>query len=189
MPDPTAPLRGGDSLPRIAHGVVLRRLSPSDLRAFQAYRHDAVLGQYQGWSATPDVEANAFLTEMSSAALLQPGVWCQLAIAQPGDLALVGDIGLLLAPDGRHSEIGFTLRRQSQGRGIATNAAREAISMVFERTGAERVLGITDVRNLPSIRVLERVGMHKVESRSVIFRGEPCVEYIYAVSRDRDGGQ
>ena len=45
------------------------------------------------------------------------------------ELMLIGDIGLFLAADGRDAEIGITLRRQSQGRGMGTAAAREAISL------------------------------------------------------------
>jgi [ribosomal protein S5]-alanine N-acetyltransferase len=176
-----------DPLPRIANGVVLRRFAASDLAAFQAYRHDAVLGQYQGWSATSDSDATAFLAEMSIATLLQPGTWSQIGIAEFNGQAIIGDIGLFLASDGRHAEIGFTLGRESQGHGIATIAVREAINLVFEHTEAEQVRGITDARNLPSIRLLERVGMHSTESRGAVFRGEACLEHVYAVSRQSDG--
>lgn len=176
-----------DPLPRTTDGVVLRRLAVSDLAAFQAYRHDAVLGQYQGWSATPDAQALSFLAEMNTAELLQPGAWCQIGIADSYDHTLIGDIGLFLASDGRHAEIGFTLRRELQGRGLATTAVREAINLVFEHTKAEQVLGITDARNLPSARLLERVGMRKTDSRSAMFRGEACVEHVYVLSRQHDG--
>jgi RimJ/RimL family protein N-acetyltransferase len=178
---------GAEPLPRFGNGVVLRRLRASDLAAFQDYRHDAVLGRYQGWSATSDDEAAAFLAEMSTGALLQAGAWSQIGIAEPGDMTLIGDIGLLLANDGQHAEIGFTLRRVSQGRGVATFAVREAIDLVFEHTQAERVIGVTDARNQSSIRLLERVGMRKTGSSSAVFRGEPCIENIYAVSRQTAG--
>ena len=176
-----------DPLPRIANGVVLWRLVPSDLAAFQAYRHDTLLGQYQGWSATSDSEATAFLAEMSTAKLLEPGTWSQIGIAESNGQAIIGDIGLFLASDGRHAEIGFTLRRESQGRGIASIAVREAINLVFEHTKVEQVLGITDSRNLPSVRLLERIGMRQTKSQSAVFRGETCLEHVYAVSRQSDG--
>ncbi len=102
-------------------------------------------------------------------------------------MALIGDIGLLLTHDGKHVEIGFTLRRQSQGQGVATVAVREAINLVFELTAAEQILGITDARNLSSIRLLQRVGMRKIKSANAVFRGEPCIEHTYAVSRQTDG--
>jgi aminoglycoside 6'-N-acetyltransferase len=126
-----------DPLPRTANRVVLRRLAISDLAAFQAYRHDAVLGQYQGWSAASTAEAMLFLAEMNTSELLQPGTWSQIGIADSNGQALIGDVGLFLASDGQHAEIGFTLRRESQGRGLATTAVREAIKLVFEQTKAE----------------------------------------------------
>jgi RimJ/RimL family protein N-acetyltransferase len=176
-------MRSVDPLPRFANGVVLRRLGAADLPAFQAYRRDREVGQYQGWSPTSDAEAMVFLTEMSTIALFEPGKWCQIGIAEPGSLCLIGDIGLYLSHDGYHAEIGFTLRPQSQGLGLGTAAVREAVKFVFAQTGVDRVLGITDERNAPSIRLLERIGMRMGESRSATFRGEPCVERVYVISR------
>src|SRR5687767_8837014 len=147
-----------DPLPRVVNGVMLRRLAVCDLAAFQTYRLDPVVGQYQGWSATSDAEATSFLAKMSAVQLFQPGSWSQIAVASTSNPVLIGDIGLFLASDGHHAEIGFTLRRESQGRGIATTAVREAINLLFEHTNVGRVLGITDARNVPSIRALERVG-------------------------------
>ncbi len=180
-------MRSADPLPRFANEVVLRRLTASDLPAFQAYRRDPLVARYQDWETRSDAEAAAFLAEMSTAPLLRPGIWSQIGIANPDGLGLVGDIGLLLAADGGQAEIGFTLGRQSQGRGLGAAAVREAIHLVFEQTNADRVLGITDVRNLQSIRLLERVGMHMTETRVAVFRGQPCVEHIYAILRQQDG--
>ena len=162
---------------------MLRRLAVADLEAFQAYRHDPELGRYQSWSATSDAEAASWLAEMSRADLLQPGIWSQIGIADAGGRLLIGDIGILLATNGQHAEIGVTLRRPSQGQGLATTAVREAIGLLFEQTTVERVLAITDARNQPSIRLLARLGMRHIASDQAVFRGERCIEYTYAVSR------
>jgi RimJ/RimL family protein N-acetyltransferase len=172
-----------DPLPRRGIDVVLRRLAVSDLPVFQAYRQDPLVSRYQDWYDKSDAEARAFLAEMNSAKLLQPGVWSQIGIADPDSLGLIGDIGLLLASDGRDAQIGFALRRKSQGQGRGAAAVRAAIDLVFEQTSADRVLGFADIRNLPSIRLLQRVGMRMIASRDVIFRDEPCVEHVYAISR------
>jgi ribosomal-protein-alanine N-acetyltransferase len=173
-----------DPLPHDGAGVALRRLSPSDLVAFQAYRADPGLSRYQGWSIMPDAQARVFLDEMSKVALFRPGEWSQIGIAEPAGSTLLGDIGLYLSGNTRHAEIGFTLARFAQGRGLATAAVREAVQLVFRFTTVDRVLGITDARNHASIGVLERVGMHRQGERTAIFRGESCVEHVYAVSRD-----
>lgn len=174
-----------DPLPRRFSGGVLRRLAPGDLTAFQAYRGDPGLARFQGWTSTPDEEALTFLTEMQAAALFVPGTWAQIAIAREADEVLAGDIGLCLSTDGREVEIGFTLSRPAQGRGLATAAVGAAMGLVFECSAADRVVGITDARNHASIRVLERAGMERVEARHVVFRGAPCLEFVYVRARPR----
>ncbi|RYG57830.1 MAG: N-acetyltransferase [Alphaproteobacteria bacterium] len=182
--DRTCP-RMTDLLPRAGEGIVLRRLAATDLAVFQSYRQDPDIGRYQGWVATPDEQARDFLIHMNQATLLQPGSWCQIGIAENDDLALIGDIGLILASDSSRAEIGFTLCRAFQGRGLATAAVKAAIALVFENTSAGKVVGIADTRNLSSIRLLERVGMHKVGVRRARCQGEPCTELVHEVYRPR----
>lgn len=172
-----------EPLPRAAGAVVLRRLSPGDLAAFQAYRADPDVGRYQGWQPMSDADALAFLEEMNRGPILAAGAWTQLGIADAASDRLVGDIGLHLCDDGTEVEIGFTLAPAAQGRGLASAAVREAIGLSFERTPARRVLGVTDARNTASIRLLERVGMQRVAIREVVFRGEACVERVYRIDR------
>lgn len=171
------------SLPREFPGGRLRRLHPGDLDAFQAYRALPEVGRYQGWSPMPDAQALAFLREMHEFPLFANGQWLQLGIAEPDSDGLVGDIGLYLSEDGTDGEIGFTLQPSSQGRGIAGRAVREALQLFFAATRATRILGITDERNRPSINLLERAGFALVEIRQVEFRGEPCTERVYALTR------
>lgn len=175
---------GGEPLPRVGDGIMLRRMTSADLPAFQAYRCDTDVGRYQGWTAMSDAEATVFLTEMNRANLFQPGAWGQIGIADARSLNLIGDVGLYVSEDAQHAEIGFTLRPQAQRQGLARAAVREAISLVFENTKVSSVRGVTDARNIPSIRLLERIGMCRVETRGTVFRDEPCVEQVYAISRD-----
>jgi ribosomal-protein-alanine N-acetyltransferase len=170
-------------LPREFPGGRLRRLRASDCEAFQAYRGIAELGRYQGWSPMSEAEALAFLDEAGRSPLFVPGDWIQLGIAEPASDRLVGDIGLYLSGDGSSGEVGFTLAPSAQGRGIASRAVREAVQLMLGATRVERILGVTDARNLPSIRLLERLGFGFVESRRVEFRGEPCTERVYALLR------
>ena len=170
-------------LPRNAGHALLRRLSIEDLAAFHAYRQDPVVGQYQGWSPMSKSDARAFIDEMAMARLFEPGAWAQLAIARAADNGLVGDLGLLVAKDGEHAEVGFTVAPAAQGQGYGSAAVAQAISLLFEQTAVRRVVGITDTRNTPSVRLLERVGMSRVESRDTVFKGEPCTEWVYAKQR------
>jgi RimJ/RimL family protein N-acetyltransferase len=169
--------------PRIA----LRRLGHSDLAAFQAYRSDAAVGRYQGWSAQTDEQALAFIEEMSAAALFVPGRWVQLAVAERESNALIGDIGICVSADGASAELGFTLSLPFQRRGLGTETLLEAVALVFEHSQVGQIVCIADARNTPSIRLLERAQMRRIASLDAVFRGEPCVEHTYAVFREEPG--
>jgi RimJ/RimL family protein N-acetyltransferase len=168
-----------DPLPRSTLRLILRRLGPEDLGSFQMYRRDPSLALYQGWTAMSDTQALAFLSEMRDASFCPPGEWFQLGIAERATNRLIGDIGLCVSSCGNEAEIGFTLATEFQGRGLATEAVREVLAALVESTNVERVVGITDARNVGSIRLLERVGMHRVATMPTSFRGEPCVEQTY----------
>jgi RimJ/RimL family protein N-acetyltransferase len=170
-------------LPRPGTGFILRRLSTGDLAGFQSYRQDAELGRYQGWLPTPDEQARTFLAEMSQAPFPNPGHWTQIGIAEPEQGNLIGDVGVYMDEAATCAEIGFTLARSAQGRGVATAAISELLNLIFECSSAERVIGVTDARNLPSMRLMERVGMRMTATNEAVFRGEACVEHTYTVTR------
>jgi len=176
-----------DPLPRVGPRVLLRRLSTADLSAFQTYRHDEQLGRYQSWKPQSEQEALAFITKMGNAPLFSLGKWVQLGIACREINSLIGDVGIRISDSGEKAEVGFTLSTQSHGVGLATEAVKETIGLLFEHTSVAHVVGITDARNDPAIGVLERVGMRKVETLKAIFRGEPCLEHVYVLSRHDAG--
>lgn len=172
-----------EPLPFACGRVVLRRLEPADLQRFQAYRHDPVVGRYQGWEPTSDREASRFIDEMSHVELFPRGAWVQLGIAGGSTNELVGDVGVCMGADGRRAEIGFSLARDAQGDGLGTEAVRGLMQFVFARTDVMAIIAVTDDRNLGAGRLLERVGMQTIERLRTVFRGEPCVEHVWAISR------
>ena len=172
-----------DSLPKQGKRVLLRRLSLEDLSAFQSYRHDEEVGRYQGWEPWPDPKALSFLEAMGTAELLQPDTWCQIGIADRASGTLIGDIGICVRAKENEAEIGFSLHTQHQGRGLATEAVGLAADLLFEHTSIRRIVCITDARNLAAIQLLRRLGMEHVRTENAIFRGEPCQEHAYLLSR------
>ena len=173
-----------DPLPQLTPRLRLRRLAAPDLPAFQAYRGDAEVGRYQGWQAGGDAEALVFLQTMAESAFCPLGAWFQLAIAERESDTLIGDIGLHLhQAQGLVAEIGFTLARGAQGRGLGAEAVSATIRLVLAHTAAERVLAITDTRNTASLRLLESVGLRRYTTQQAPFRGEPCLEHGYLLHR------
>jgi RimJ/RimL family protein N-acetyltransferase len=162
----------------------LRRLRPQDLPAFQAYRGDAEVGRWQGWQPMDDAQALTFLEAMAASPWCQPGAWFQLAVADRASDTLLGDIGIHLALGGRVAEIGFTLARGAQGRGLAQEALTAAIACIFEHTPARRVLAITDIRNTACLRLLPRLGLRPFATLDAVFRNLPCQERHFVRYRD-----
>jgi len=77
-------------------------------------------------------------------------------------------------------EIGWWLARRCWGRGLATEAARAALSDVLERVRLERIVSIARPENTASIRIMEKLGLEReceFESggiRLVRYRIEPA---------------
>lgn len=171
------------SLPAAAERVTLRRLRGDDLRRFQSYRLDPVVGQYQGWMPTSDDDAYAFLTQMNSAPAFSAGDWFQLGIADRQSDLLIGDVGVCVSGDGSEAEIGFTLCREWQGQGLAREAVQLAFEMVFAATQVRRIFAVTDARNTGANNFLIALGLQRMESKNAVFRNEVCIEHTYSLVR------
>lgn len=171
------------TLPIDSERITLRRLVEDDLEAFQVYRTDVEVWKYQGWNIVSDKEARAFLKTVAHFPLLEPSEWCQIAIALKESNNLIGDIGIHISENQEQAEIGFSLNQNYQGKGLAFEAVQLAMHFIFENSRVEKIIGITDARNEASIRLLERLSMERFESLETEFRGEPCVEHTYVITR------
>ena len=173
----------GAFLPAVVQSTTVRTLRASDVERFHAYRSDAGLAIYQGWSPMSIDAAREFIEEMASVSELRRGDWVQLGVADVGTDVLLGDVGLYLDSDESTAEIGFTLHRSAHGLGHATRAVRASMALVFAASAANVVRAVTDARNVGSIGVLERVGFGRSEVRQAVFKGEPCTELVYVHNR------
>lgn len=86
------------------------------------------------------------------------GLWAMILKAT-GEL--IGDCGLTVQDvDGTHEiEIGYHVRRDLWGQGLATEAARACRDYGFARLPVERIISLIRPENLPSRRVAEKNGM------------------------------
>jgi RimJ/RimL family protein N-acetyltransferase len=104
------------------------------------------------------------------------GYW---AVEERATGRLAGRVGYMNPEGWPAIECGWTLGREYQGRGYATEAARAAMTWGFEHLGLDRIISLIDPENLPSIRVAERLG--ETRGGTWDFLGHPLD--IYAVSR------
>jgi RimJ/RimL family protein N-acetyltransferase len=171
------------STPRLC----LRRFREGDAEALASYRSDPAVARYQGWDAPyPLEQASRFVSEMSTEPADVPGEWLQIAVTLAGDHALVGDCAFVPhALDPRTVEIGFTIAPDHQGRGYAREVVSSLLRYLFEQLGKHRATASCDPRNVPSVKVLEAVGMrregHMVESTWA--KGEWADDLLFAILR------
>jgi [ribosomal protein S5]-alanine N-acetyltransferase len=106
------------------------------------------------------------------------GLWA-MVLKSTGEM--IGDCGLTVQDvDGKNEiEIGYHVRRDHWGQGLATEAARACRDFGFARLPVERLVSIIRPENLPSRRVAEKNGM--VLWKEIIKAGLPQV--VYSITR------
>lgn len=92
-------------------------------------------------------------------AMLHDDSECRFAVTLRDDGQLIGGIGLRLAPQHRHAELGYWLGVPYWGRGYATEAAREMLRYGFEDLRLHRIFASHFKNNPASGRVLRKLGM------------------------------
>ena len=111
------------------------------------------------------------------------GFW---AVEAPGVAGLIGFIGLAVpsfeAPFTPCVEIGWRLAREHWGRGYATEGAGAALAFGFESLGLEEIVAFTVPANIPSRRVMGRLGMRRLPSddfeHPAIAEGHPLRSHV-----------
>ncbi|MFK3711737.1 GNAT family N-acetyltransferase [Leclercia adecarboxylata] len=105
------------------------------------------------------------------------------AIIEKSSGAIVGAACLqhLANVDGAPLEIGWRLVPEHNGKGYATEAAKAIVNYAAEQVGATYLVAVADPENIPSQRVMQRLGMtyKAIEQHYDV----PCVVYELNIRR------
>ncbi|HET8718899.1 MAG TPA: GNAT family N-acetyltransferase [Nocardioidaceae bacterium] len=162
----------------------LRAYRPEDLAAFADLHAREDVTRYLPWPVRDADAARAALERHQRMRLDRDGDGITLAGFEPDTGRLVGEFVLILRSNEHGGgELGYLLHPDFQGRGLATEGARAALELAFERLRWRRVIARIDARNTASARVLQRLGMrheaHLVQNE--LFKGEWSDEDDYAM--------
>ncbi len=83
----------------------------------------------------------------------------RLATIYKPDNKLIGFTGLKYMPEIGETDIGYRYLPAYWGKGIATEASKAVLKYGFETLNLERIIGIAFPENIPSCKVLEKIGL------------------------------
>lgn len=168
--------------------IVVREVRDGDFDGIRVYAQDPEVHRFLIWQRDSAEDTRRWMEDVQAHARREHRSVYELAIAERGtDLAIGGiRLGIESFAD-RSAGIGYVLRRDRWGRGIATEAARLVVGFGFDVLGLHRIAAMCAPENVASARVLEKVGM----TREGHLRERHLVKsawrdaYLYAIL-DRD---
>jgi RimJ/RimL family protein N-acetyltransferase len=178
--EPTFPLRTAR--------LDLRPYQPGDLDDVRVMQTREEVTRYLYWDVMTEDEVRESLAKKIGRVGLRnegDGLNPVAVLRETGEV--VGDAALFYASEAhRTGEVGFVLKPEFQGRGLATEMGAEMLRLGFEEAGLHRIIGRCDARNTGSSGVMERLGMrreaHLLQNEWV--KGEWCDELDYALLDD-----
>lgn len=175
-------------LPYTLRRATLRLLRIDDLATFHAYRSNADVARFQGWSPMSIEQAADFLRSQAEHTQLIPGCWHQIGIAAAESDSLVGDMGVWLSVDQTQAEFGLSIHPHVQGQGYGTESVLALLRLLFTSSPVEEIIAKTDIRNLPCLAVLARAGLRYKATHTVSYKGELCTEQVFSTKREAHNG-
>lgn len=106
---------------------------------------------------------------------------------------LLKDTDTLIGQAGLHNteiegqpitEIGYIFDDTVWGKGYATEASMAVINFAFGEIGLEKLYATIRPENLPSIKVVERLGFKHESEYVKIYNGKEMVHWIFIIERD-----
>ena len=156
--------------------LLLRELLPADAAGMFELDSDPEVHRYVGRNPVTTIEQSQAQIAFIRQQYIHNGIG-RWAVVEKQTNSFMGWAGLKLItePTNNHvhyHDIGYRLIRRYWGQGYATEAAAAARDYAFEQLQLPAIYGITDVQNLASRRVLEKIGLQFIETFE--WQGELC---------------
>lgn len=165
--------------------LILRPFTADDFEAVYELQSSPDITRYLTYGVRDETEVREVLAKKQEQTVFHEDKGAlSIAIELPERSRLIGEV-MLFACSAEHrlAELGYVFHPDFGGKGYATEAAAEVLRLAFEEFGRHRVIGRLDVRNAPSARVLERLGMRREAHfvQNEFFKGEWTDEVVYAI--------
>lgn len=168
----------------VTERLILRELRSNDLDAIHAFGSDPEVTLHSSWGPNSIDETRAWLERVLDAQKVVPRATFEQVITLPdsGEVIGTGCLGITNF-DLREAFVGYTFKKEAWGKGYATEFAIAMLNLAFGDMKLHRVYATTSPLNLPSQRVLEKIGMIRegLLRKNVLQRGTWRDSYLYAI--------
>lgn len=144
-----------EGLPIIAtENLIIRNFRIKDAENYFYYHNISDAVEFYDWKPDTPIAARENIKEIiDDYKELQSIRW---AITQKSSDSIIGDCGILT--DGSKAEISYILSKDYWGKGVMSEALKAVISVCFKETEIYRVQALTLHENIPSGRILQKLG-------------------------------
>ncbi len=166
--------------------LLLRSFKDEDLETLVAYRSHPDVERYQMWQNYNQAQAKDLISGNKHLDFRQGGRF-QIALEYKATGELIGDLYLRIdESDHRLGEVGYTLSKDYQRQGLATEAMQALLTYCFETLKMHRLSATADPRNLPSLKLLERLGFRREGYfvKSLWFKDEWADDVLYGLLQE-----
>jgi ribosomal-protein-alanine N-acetyltransferase len=161
----------------------LREFIEDDFTALREMDCTPEFNAYERSQVSED-ETRRSLEESLSSQLEIPRTTYRLAITIPPHAVVRGIIKIsCLYARIREWEVGWAVHPDEWNKGYATEAARSMLDWAFRELNSHRVVAFCHVSNAASVRVMEKLGMHRdgMLRETRWLGGAWWNEYVYAI--------
>lgn len=146
--------------------IILRPLAKTDIESVYEYNSDYEVIKYMHeLSVKPDEivpykKTELFLETVEKEWKKENPSFYEFAVEIKSSLQkMIGNVCVYLNEDKTEGELGWSFNRNFHGKGYATEAAMIVKKFAFEILKVKRLIARCDERNIPSERVMQKIGL------------------------------
>jgi len=167
--------------------LVIREFVPGDLKGLQDYAGRPEVVRFLTWGPNRPAQTRGFLGNVAVRREMRPRNDFELAVTHREEGGLIGHCCLWHKDrEQGEAEIGYCLNPRYRGLGLAEEAVRRLTRFGFTDLGLHRIWATCDPLNLPSKRLLKRVGFRREGflKKHLLIHGRWRDSYLYAILKD-----
>lgn|SRR5215469_3502716 len=161
--------------------LILRPFKSSDAQAAFEWFGDPVVMRFT--PTGPDKSVEETITRLAGYQYHQKAHGFSKWLIRERDSGIaIGDSGLLVLPECGWVDLGFRFAQPYWGKGLATEVASAWVRAAFDEFRVGQLGAFVHLKNIASIRVLEKVGFH-AERRDMVMGMDSIVFFLDTAGR------